>query len=136
MISSNKKYAAAGIAAKFKKLVLLGRRASICHNFSGHWSIPCGMIELNETPKQAALREFFEETGYKINRELNFVGDFEIADSKYFAIFSMELNDLIFPSTEALDAIEHDEWGFFKIQKNSLPSPMTKDIQKHILRLK
>ncbi len=48
----------------------------------------------------------------------------------------MEINDLIFPSSEAIDAIEHEEWGFFKIEKKSLPMPMTKETRNSILRLK
>jgi len=48
----------------------------------------------------------------------------------------MKLNDLIFPSSGAIDAIEHDEWGFFKINKNTLPTPMTKETRGCILNLK
>lgn len=31
----------------------------------GHWSIPGGSLEANETAQQAAAREFEEETGYR-----------------------------------------------------------------------
>lgn len=34
----------------------------------GHWGFPKGHAEPNETPKQAAEREFFEETGLSIKR--------------------------------------------------------------------
>jgi 8-oxo-dGTP pyrophosphatase MutT (NUDIX family) len=136
MISSTKNYIAAGIVAHMKGLALLGRRSKNCHNLSGHWSMPCGMIDPGENPEQAARREFFEETGVKAQGEIKFLDDFIVKEDKYFALFSMEINDLIFPSSEAIDAIEHEEWGFFKIEKKSLPMPMTKETRNSILRLK
>lgn len=136
MISSTKEYIAAGIVAQFGDLVLLGRRSRNCHSFSGHWSMPCGMIDSGEHPEYAARREFFEETGVRANKEIKFLDDFEVKDDKYFALYSMQIEDLIFPSNDAIDAIEHDEWGFFKIEKNSLPLPMTKETRNAILKLK
>ena len=35
----------------------------ILHQTKGHWSFPKGHKENNETPKEAAVRELFEETG-------------------------------------------------------------------------
>jgi len=136
MISSNKEYIAAGIIASFKDLVLLGRRSKNCYNLAGHWSMPCGMINRGEDPKIAAKREFFEETGVRVNKEIRFLDDFEVEEDKYFALYSMEIDDLIFPSSDAIDAIEHEEWGFFKIEKNSLPEPMTKETRRCILKLR
>ena len=136
MISSTKNYIAAGIVAHIGGLVLLGRRSKNCYNLAGHWSMPCGMIDPGENPEQAARREFFEETGVRAHGEVLFLDDFVVKEDKYFALFSMELNDLIFPSSDAIDAIEHDEWGFFKIKKNTLPNPMTKETRDCILKLK
>jgi 8-oxo-dGTP pyrophosphatase MutT (NUDIX family) len=136
MISSTKNYIAAGIVAYIGDLVLLGRRSKNCFNLAGHWSMPCGMIDPGETPEQAAVREFFEETGVQPRGEVLFLDDFVVKEDKYFALFSMKLNDLIFPSTNAIDAIEHDEWGFFKIKKNTLPTPMTRETRDGILKLK
>lgn len=136
MISSTKEYIAAGIVAQFGDLVLLGRRSRNCQGFSGHWSMPCGMIDPGEDPETAARREFFEETGVRAKKEIKFLDDFEIKEGKYFALYSMQIDDLIFPSSEAIDAIEHDEWGFFKLNKNSLPLPMTKETRNSIMKLK
>jgi 8-oxo-dGTP pyrophosphatase MutT (NUDIX family) len=136
MISSTKEYIAAGIIAQFGDLVLLGRRSKNCHSFSGNWSMPCGMIDSGEHPEYAARREFFEETGVRANKEIKFLDDFEIKEGKYLALYSMQIDDLIFPSNDAIDAIEHDEWGFFKIAKNSLPLPMTKETRNAISKLK
>jgi len=136
MISSTKEYISAGIVAQFGNLVLLGRRSKNCFNLAGHWSMPCGMIDPGENSEYAAKREFFEETGVRANKEIKFLDDFEVKEGKYFALYSMQIDDLIFPSNDAIDAIEHDEWGFFKISKNSLPLPMTKETRNAILKLK
>lgn len=136
MISSTKNYIAAGIVAHIGGLVLLGRRSKNCCNLAGHWSMPCGMIDPGESPEQAARREFFEETGVQPPKEVSFLDDFVVKEDKYFALFSTQLNDLIFPSIDAIDSIEHDEWGFFKINKNALPTPMTKEARDCILKLK
>lgn len=135
MISSTKNYIAAGLAAHLDGLVLLGRRSKNCFKLAGHWSMPCGMIDPGETPEQAAVREFFEETGVQAHGPVTFLDDFEMTEDKHFALFSMPLKDLIFPSTNAIDAIEHDEWGFFRITKNTLPLPMTKETRKSLLKI-
>jgi 8-oxo-dGTP pyrophosphatase MutT (NUDIX family) len=36
------------------------------HRLGGHWSFPKGHVERNETERQTARREVFEETGIKI----------------------------------------------------------------------
>lgn len=136
MTSLIKKYTAAGLVVRLGNLVLLGRRSSKSTSLAGNWSMPCGMIEDGESPKTAAIREFFEETGINLSSQVDFLDEFKMSDNNFFALYSTEIKDLIFPKSEAIDAIEHDEWGFFKIAKNSLPSPMTKETRDAILKLK
>lgn len=38
-------------------------------NYKSYWSLPGGIIEHGETPKQAAIRETFEEIGIKLDGE-------------------------------------------------------------------
>src|SRR5260221_4761568 len=38
---------------------------------SGHWTLPKGHPELNETPLECAKRELFEETGLTVQKLLN-----------------------------------------------------------------
>lgn len=44
--------------------VLLGRRSS--GDYAGHWCIPCGYVEWDEDVREAAIREFAEETGLSV----------------------------------------------------------------------
>lgn len=43
--------------------MLLGRRAGSYH---GQWCIPCGYVEWDEEVREAARREFREETGLEV----------------------------------------------------------------------
>jgi 8-oxo-dGTP diphosphatase len=43
--------------------VLLGRRAG---SYRGQWCIPCGYVEWDEDVREAARREFEEETGLRV----------------------------------------------------------------------
>ncbi len=130
-------YKAAGVLLTFNNLVLLGRRSHICHNFAGHWSMPCGMIELNEDPKLAAIREVYEETLITLNSEnTKFLTSYYMSETDKFVVFHSELDDLIFPNEKAIDFIEHDEWGYYNIQENCLPMPMTENTINSILMLK
>lgn len=56
---------AVGVAAIIirDKKVLLGKRKG---SYGGQWCIPCGYVEWDEDVYEAAQREFFEETGLKI----------------------------------------------------------------------
>ena len=138
MTSSTKKYTAAGLLVHTESLVLLGKRSTKCLSLNGYWSVPCGIIDPGESPEETARREFFEETDVKAKEQILFLSDFLIHKKQkdYFALFSMKIPDLIFPSSLAQDALEHDEWGFFRISRNSLPQPMTKEIKECILKLK
>ena len=44
--------------------VLLGRRAK--GDYEGQWCIPCGYVEWDEDVREAAVREFAEETGLTV----------------------------------------------------------------------
>ena len=37
--------------------------------FVGSWNVCCGYLDFNETCRQAAVRETFEETGIKIDQD-------------------------------------------------------------------
>jgi ADP-ribose pyrophosphatase YjhB (NUDIX family) len=44
--------------------VLMGKRAQ--GRYGGFWCIPCGRLEWDEDVREAAVREFLEETGLEV----------------------------------------------------------------------
>lgn len=50
--------------------VLANKRGKGTPNNQGKWNCPCGYLDFNETTKEAAIRETFEETGVKIDKKL------------------------------------------------------------------
>ncbi len=44
--------------------VALGFRQNV-HAFNNLWAFPCGRVEINETPREAAIRESIEEVGVR-----------------------------------------------------------------------
>jgi 8-oxo-dGTP pyrophosphatase MutT (NUDIX family) len=99
--------------------------------------MPCGMIESNEDPKLAAIREVYEETLITLDKEnTKFLSSYDMGGTDKFAVFHSELGDLIFPNENAKDFFEHDEWGYYNIEENSLPTPMTENTINSILMLK
>jgi len=55
--------------------VLACERGEEAADFRGMWNCPCGYLSRNETAKECAVRECFEETGVKIPIEsLIFIG--------------------------------------------------------------
>lgn len=126
----------AGIIVRLNNLALLGRRSRLCETLNGYWSMPCGMCEELEDPLRTATREFFEETNITLKSEIHFLTKFKNLNGGTFHVFYTDIKDLLYPDARAMDAIEHDEWGFFKIEKNCLPNPITKETKNAILMLK
>ena len=58
--------------------------------FRGCWCMPCGYLDYNETIKEAATREVFEETGVKLNPEnliLFYINDIPEEDKRQNVTF-------------------------------------------------
>ena len=60
-------------------------------------------------------------------REVKLLTSYKMNEIDEFVVFHSELDDLIFPNEKAIDFIEHDEWGYYNIQENCLPMPMTEN---------
>lgn len=49
--------------------ILASERGEEAADFQGCWNMPCGYLDYNETTKDAAIRECFEETGVKLDEK-------------------------------------------------------------------
>jgi predicted NUDIX family NTP pyrophosphohydrolase len=54
------------------------------------WSIPKGVIEPGESPREAALREFREETGFAVAGQYEPLGRFRQNSSKDLSVWALE----------------------------------------------
>lgn len=57
-----------------EKFVLANKRGAGAADYQGCWNCPCGYLDFDETLIEAAKREVFEETGYKLDSELVVAG--------------------------------------------------------------
>lgn len=92
--------------------ILLLRRAKDIRLFPGYWHGPAGKIEEGESPKQAIMREAFEEVGLTINPVLGTVVVNKAPNS---------------PSTELV----WKEIGLFFVVKDSHEIPIRKEPHLH-----
>lgn len=119
------------ILRKDNKILLL-RRAETAKVFGGYWHLPTGKIEDGESPKQAALRECFEEVGINVDLTLEFVcynkipsihNPQEVWEDVCF-YFGAELGDQT-PINNEPDKVM--EMGWFSV--DDLPTPMIPHIK-------
>lgn len=60
-------------------------------NVENHsWSIPKGEKEKNENMKEAAKREFNEETNIILNKNINYLGSKKVSNKKLITIFTSD----------------------------------------------
>jgi len=111
-----------GVLVKVGDEVLLCKR-NTKGSLPGMWSIPAGKIDGEESPLEAAKREFFEETNNEINGPLKlkgFVNRSSRDGSEYrglMYVFLYEPTDKVVPDlVNAKDGDEHTECGYFNIE--------------------
>ena len=129
----------AGIIVVSNNKVLLCKR-NADGTYPGEWSIPGGTLEEGETPREGALREFFEETNYEIGSNLKFVGTLtrfnrdgtEARGMMY--CYQYEAEEFINPDLQnAKDGDEHTECGYFS--ENEIPSPISPELYKLLTKV-
>jgi ADP-ribose pyrophosphatase YjhB (NUDIX family) len=128
-----KKYA--GVLVRYDNKCLLCKR-SAGQSRGGEWSIPAGHVEKDESPKDGARREFYEETDKTIGT-LKFAGmikRYNREASKIKGLMYVYFSDSpeeITPNLEtAKDGAEHTECGYFG--KDELPTPVSDQLKKLI----
>ena len=129
-----KKYA--GIIVRCNNKVLLCKRNAE-GSLPGFWSCPGGKMEEGETSKEAAIREFMEETDLSIFGEVKFIGAIKryTRDGKELKglmyCYLLDVEEEIYPDLDnAKDGDEHTECGYFL--KEDIPKPITKQFEKLI----
>lgn len=109
-----------GVLVKCNDKVLLCKRNNQ-GSFPGMWSIPAGKMEENESTKEGAKREFFEETAINIDGvPLRFIGlvPRHTRDGKkvkgLMYVYLLETDEELNPDFEkAIDGEEHTDYGYF-----------------------
>lgn len=127
-----------GIIIKDNDKVLLCKRSPE-ESMPNIWSIPSGMIENDETPIEAALREFNEETNVVLPNKLKLVGFINKYDNNQTTkkgliyVYLHETNKKITPNLDkAKDGHEHSKCGYFTI--NDLPFNKKNDQLEEIIK--
>lgn len=113
-----------GVAVRCKNKLLLCKRNNL-GSYPGMWSLPGGKVEIGETTKEGAKREFFEETAIDIDdKEISFVGLIPrtTRDGKkvkgFMYVYLLDVEEEIIPDLEnAIDGEEHTECGYFTIDQ-------------------
>ena len=125
----------AGVLLLFKDEVLLLKRGIKGGELEGYWSVPCGMVEENETAWSAASRELYEETLIRTKYDLSFINKFKITKNREFYCYLYSISERIRPNIIfAQDGHEHNDWDYFSI--DNLPEPIDPDLKKTILMTK
>lgn len=93
--------------------IILIRKNVPCNDFlivyskkSRKWGFPKGGVEKNETMKEAALREFYEETGYKFTFNIPLSKVFQYLNNIYYIVTILnpekELVETMIPDSEEI----------------------------------
>ena len=112
-----------GVILKYRDKCLLCKRSEKYSN-PNQWFIPTGKIEKGETPREAAVRELYEETDFELSEnDIDFIGTIPTiangeSDKDFIYVFISELSDEILPDLDAAsDGHEHSKCGYFTFKE-------------------
>lgn len=97
-----------------KWCVLANQRGEGTPDFQGCWNVPCGYLDYNETTKEAAIRETYEETGVKLDDVLFWGFNDDPEDNRqnvtfrYFTLIDDPQPSFASLSTEAMGGEENE----------------------------
>jgi 8-oxo-dGTP pyrophosphatase MutT (NUDIX family) len=121
-INMKKRRDVASVLVKVGDECLLCKRAP-SQSYPNTWSIPGGGVDKGEEPKEAAAREFYEETDNEISvDDLVFRAVMpKVKNGKtkgLMYIYTLQPNEKIYPDLEnAEDGHEHSECRYFQVDK-------------------
>jgi ADP-ribose pyrophosphatase YjhB (NUDIX family) len=127
-----------GVILKYGNKVLLCKRSSH-ETYAGKWFIPSGHMEANETPRDCAYREFYEETNIKIEDEISLVGFITKKDDDgdpkgLIYVYLYESDKKMTPNLDkAKDGHEHSDFGFFTLE--DLPIGKNEELYKILTKI-
>ncbi len=111
-----------------------GKLLIVKANYKPYWTVPGGIIDAGETPRQAAVREIFEEVGIRLNEhDLTFV---LVADriSKQLQTYQFLFKAVLSETAKkqiTLQVAEIDEWALVtKTQVQMADRDYAKSIQQ------
>jgi len=130
----------AGVILKHNDEVLLCKRSPE-ESLPNQWSIPSGHIEGKESPTEAAIREYKEETNIKLPNKIDLVGFINrykndgTTKKGMMYVFSFESKKKVLPNLErAKDGHEHTKCQYFS-EKNIDISKENKQLLKLIQKV-
>jgi 8-oxo-dGTP pyrophosphatase MutT (NUDIX family) len=130
-----------GVILKYRDKCLLCKRSEK-YSHPNQWFIPTGKIERGETPREAAVRELYEETDFELSEnDIEFIGTIPVmqdgkkSDKDFIYVFISELTEPILPDLDsATDGHEHTKCGYFsfdEMKKLGLDDNLQKILKKY-----
>lgn len=128
---------AVGVVVSDGSEVLLIKRG--IEPWKGKWSIPAGFMELDDSPRNAAVRELEEETGLEVEQ-----GDLELLENVFFAhpdkeyvfvaVYSVERDSTSGEIRAGDDAEEACFWALEDLENNreKVRNPYLELIETHL----
>ena len=121
----------AGVGITYNGSILLAKRCKYCHitgdlvKFPDYWAVFTGSLEPDESPRECASRELFEESNIKLDpKKLSFVKSIN-NETGTLELFFYDSNILLYPKLNE----EHTQYGWFKIDTlDSFHELIDKDI--------
>jgi 8-oxo-dGTP pyrophosphatase MutT (NUDIX family) len=122
-MKTKEKVVSSGIIVIYKDQILLGH--STGNNF---WDLPKGKIESGETPKDAVIREAYEEFNFILNKNrLKYLGNFNYNKYKNLELFLLNIRtkpsveifkcNTYFEDKNGNKKPEIDNFGFFSFDE-------------------
>ncbi len=117
-----------------------GWETLLVYQSNGFWGFPKGHLDKGETPKEAAARELFEETGYQIK---SYLTEQEFQESYFFVYEGKRIHKTVIffvaevegnpcePNDEILEA----RWVLLKKADALLTYPQAKTIALNVYNL-
>ena len=98
---------------------------------SSKWGFPKGHMEENETEEITAKREFYEETGFELDMNLQECNKYIIRNNVYFIVTIKDISEIQKKSNHIPDSKEIEKYQWFTI--NDL---LKKNLQEYNFGLK